>query len=71
MRCKSGIHEWINPEDAGKCCAGFHRELVIGDTTGCSNIGSAPLPGGIQYGYKWIANNNENNQAPKNITIVK
>lgn len=53
MRCTSGRHEWTNPEDAEKCCEGFKRVLVIGDTIGCNNHGSSPLPGGTYYGYRW------------------
>lgn len=53
MKCKLGNHEWIHQEDADKCCNGYKRILVFGDTTGCSNRGSDLLPGGTRYGYKW------------------
>ena len=29
MKCRSGQHEWTRPEDAAKCCNGYHRELRI------------------------------------------
>lgn len=53
-RCTSGRHEWLAIEDAAKCCNGYRRELVIGDVSGCSTIGSEPLPGGVRYGYRWV-----------------
>jgi hypothetical protein len=53
VKCKSGNHEWFFKEDAEKCCNGYRRVLVIGDTRECNGIGKEPLPGGSRYGYKW------------------
>jgi hypothetical protein len=33
LKCQSGKHEWTNPEDAAKCCNGWHRELRVGFST--------------------------------------
>lgn len=29
MRCKTGMHEWLDAKSAGKCCNGFVRVLVF------------------------------------------
>lgn len=58
VKCKSGLHEWIDEKDAQKCCNGFRRVLVIGSVgiapEGCDKIVSNLLPGGVIYGYKWV-----------------
>lgn len=32
-RCKTGRHVWTSPEDAAKCCNGWHRRLHVAQTT--------------------------------------
>lgn len=32
-RCKTGRHVWTSPEDAAKCCNGWHRRLRVAQTT--------------------------------------
>ena len=44
MKCKSGKHEWLDPESAKKCCNGYNHILRIGSTQNCDVIGSDPLP---------------------------
>lgn len=34
MRCQTDRHEWTDPEDARKCCNGYHRELRVGTFDG-------------------------------------
>jgi hypothetical protein len=53
MKCKSGRHEWINPEDAAKCCNGYRRVLEIGNVRSCDRIVTGALPGDVAYGYRW------------------
>ena len=48
VRCKSGLHEWIDEKDAQKCCAGYRRVMIL-----------YPRPEEVDkfygwYGYKWV-----------------
>jgi hypothetical protein len=53
MLCHSGRHAWLDPEDRARCCNGWERVLVVGDTRHCDRVAPEPLPGGIRYGYAW------------------
>lgn len=52
-KCKSGRHVWTRQEDAAKCCNGYRRVLILGDTAKADRIAGEPLPGGVLYGFAW------------------
>lgn len=58
MYCKSGKHYWLNPDDARKCCNGYHRELRVGNVDDCDRIVTLPIIG-VSYGYCWIPDKEE------------
>jgi hypothetical protein len=52
MRCTSGLHEWIDPDAAGRCCNGWKRVLY----TAPDHLGRCdPVvnPAGVTYGFAW------------------
>ena len=45
MKCASGKHEWTDPDDAAKCCNGYHRETRVGS-----------LDGRLWFAHVWVKN---------------
>lgn len=53
MRCTSGRHEWIGPDDAAKCCNGWERVTEIpGSYDTCDTLSVEPSSG-VLIGRRW------------------
>ncbi|MCX8018590.1 MULTISPECIES: hypothetical protein [Tepidimonas] len=54
MKCRSGLHEWLDPASAQRCCdPGWRRELRYGFNRlpGDADDGAVPIRG---TGWRWV-----------------